>query len=70
VPLQFASAPCEAELAGPSWTSARDTMFLSVQHPGEGFGIRGAGVDAPRGSNWPGGRTGDAPLPAVVAIQR
>lgn len=70
VPLQFASAPCEAELAGPSWTAARETMFLAVQHPGEGYGIRGAGVTAPRGSNWPGGRANDPPLPAVVAIQQ
>jgi secreted PhoX family phosphatase len=68
VPLQFASAPCEAELAGPSWTAARETMFLSVQHPGEGHGIRRAGVVAPRGSNWPGGRRGDPPLPAVVSL--
>jgi hypothetical protein len=68
-PLQFASAPCEAEFAGPSWTAGRETMFLSVQHPGEGYGIRGGGVSAPRGSNWPGGRAGDPPLPAVVAIQ-
>lgn len=70
VALQFASAPCEAELAGPSWTAARDTMFLSVQHPGEGSGIRGAGVKAPRGSNWPSRRLGDPPLPAVVAIRQ
>ena len=70
VALQFASAPCESELAGPSWTPARDTMFLSVQHPGEGYGIRGAGVAAPRGSNWPGGRANDPPLPAVVAIRQ
>lgn len=70
VALQFASAPCEAELAGPSWTAARDTMFLSVQHPGEGQGIRGGSVAAPRGSNWPGGRAGDPPLPAVVSIQQ
>jgi secreted PhoX family phosphatase len=69
VALQFASAPCEAELAGPSWTADRDTMFLSVQHPGEGYGIRDGGVSVPRGSNWPGGRAGDPPLPAVVAIE-
>jgi hypothetical protein len=68
VALQFASGPCESELAGPSWTPDRGTMFLSVQHPGEGHGIRGGGVTAPRGSNWPGGRAGDPPLPSVVVI--
>jgi secreted PhoX family phosphatase len=67
---QFASAPCEAELAGPSWTPDRRTMFLSVQHPGEAAGIRTAGMRAPRGSNWPNGRLGAPPLPAVVAIHR
>jgi secreted PhoX family phosphatase len=68
--IQFASAPCEAELTGPSWTPGRETMFLSVQHPGEAFGIRGGAVTAPRGSNWPSGRAGDPPVPAVVAIRR
>jgi secreted PhoX family phosphatase len=67
---QFASAPCEAELTGPSWTPDRRTMFLSVQHPGEAAGVRTAGMRAPRGSNWPSGRVGAPPLPAVVAIHR
>jgi len=67
--LQFASAPCEAELAGPSWTDDRQTMFLSVQHPGEAFGMRTAAMGAPRGSNWPGSRAGQPPRPAVVSIR-
>jgi secreted PhoX family phosphatase len=67
---QFASGPCESELAGPSWTPDRRTMFLSVQHPGEVHGIRTASTAAPRGSNWPGGRLGDPPRPGVVAIRR
>jgi len=70
VATQFASAPCEAELAGPSWTSNRGTLFLSIQHPGEASGIRTAGMKAPRGSNWPTGRAGDPPRPGVVAIRR
>jgi len=69
-PLQFASAPCEAELAGPSWTTGREVMFLSIQHPGEGYGTRTGSVRAPHGSNWPGGRGGDPPLPALVSIAR
>jgi secreted PhoX family phosphatase len=67
---QFASAPCEAELAGPSWTLARDTMFLSVQHPGEANGIRTSTLAAPKGSNWPSTTPGDPPLPGVVSIRR
>ncbi len=70
VPRQFASGPCESELTGPSWTPDRQTLFLSVQHPGEGSGMRTAGMVAPRGSNWPGGHPADPPRPGVVAIRR
>ena len=67
--FQFASAPCEAELTGPSWTPDEQTLFLAVQHPGETSGTRRGSIVAPRGSNWPRGGA-QAPLPAVVAIQR
>lgn len=70
VPIQFASAPCEAELTGPSWTPDRNTLFLAVQHPGEAYGMRTAQMPPPRGSNWPSGRTGDPPRPGVVSIAR
>ena len=68
--MQFASAPCEAELTGPSWTPDRATMFLAVQHPGEAYGMRTVGMIEPRGSNWPSGRIGDPPRPGVVSIRR
>ena len=67
--FQFVSAPCEAELTGPSWTPDESTLFLSVQHPGEVNGTRTSNAMAPRGSNWPH-RSHGAPLPAVVAIRR
>ena len=69
VAFQFASGPCECELTGPSWTPNEETLFLSVQHPGEVNGTRTSSAMAPRGSNWPH-RSHGAPLPAVVAIQR
>lgn len=70
-PHMFASGPCECELTGPSFTPDERTLFLSVQHPGERFGIRGVnGVVAPAGSNWPAGRPGAPPRPGVVAIVR
>jgi hypothetical protein len=70
-PRQFASGPSECELTGPSLTPDGTTLFLSVQHPGERFAIRGiGGVAAPRGSNWPAGTPGAPPRPGVVAITR
>ncbi|MGE0041597.1 MAG: PhoX family phosphatase [Vicinamibacterales bacterium] len=67
--FQFASAPCESELTGPSWAREEQTLFLSVQHPGEVNGTRRSSADAPKGSNWPH-RSHGVPLPAVVAIER
>ena len=70
VALQFASAPCESELTGPSWTPDRQTLFLAIQHPGEAYGMRTAALTPPKGSNWPGGRVNDPPRPGVVSIRR
>jgi hypothetical protein len=36
----FAMGPMEAELTGPFLSRDRQTLFLSVQHPGEVYGIR------------------------------
>jgi uncharacterized protein len=66
--FQFASAPCESELTGPSWTPDERTLFLSVQHPGEAHGMRTAAE--PRGSNWPSGQLGTPPRPAVVTVRK
>jgi secreted PhoX family phosphatase len=69
--VQFASGPCEVELTGPSFTPDEQTLFLSVQHPGEEHGIRdGSTVIAPRGSNWPARKLGTAPRPSVVAVTK
>lgn len=67
--FQFASGPCECELTGPSWTADEETLFLSVQHPGEANGVRTSPAMAPRGSNWPH-RAHGAALSGVVAISR
>lgn len=60
--FQFASAPAGAELTGPWWTEDWKTLFLSVQHPGEGS----KDPDKPI-SHWPDGGT-SMPRPAVIAI--
>lgn len=60
---QIASAPVGAEVGGCEFTPDGRTLFLSIQHPGEG-----GSVDEPR-SHWPDGGT-LPPRSAVVAIER
>ena len=60
---QVVSAPIGAEICGCEFTPDGRTLFLSIQHPGEG-----GSVDAPV-SHWPDG--GDLPArSAVIAISR
>jgi hypothetical protein len=58
--FQVASAPVGAEFTGPSFSPDGKTLFLSVQHPGEGSKLG----EKPT-SRWPGG---SMPKPAVVII--
>jgi uncharacterized protein len=60
--MQFASAPVQAEVTGPWLAPDGETLFLSVQHPGE----ETEDVNNPT-SRWP---YGDIPRPSVVAISR
>jgi secreted PhoX family phosphatase len=60
--LQFASAPVASELTGPWLTPDETTLFLAVQHPGEGS------TPEKPSSRWPD-RKGE-PRPSVVAIHR
>ncbi|MAX66988.1 MAG: DUF839 domain-containing protein [Bacteriovoracaceae bacterium] len=59
-PIQVASAPNDAELTGLCFDKNYQTLFLSVQHPGE----LSQDKNYPT-SNWPTGKT---PKPSVVAI--
>jgi secreted PhoX family phosphatase len=60
--FQFASGPVECELTGPCFTEDEETLFLSVQHPGE----ESRSLEELT-SHWPRGGTA-VPRPAVVAI--
>ena len=61
--FQFASGPNDCELTGPWFTEDGQTLFLSVQHPGE----LSSSLDKLT-SHWPDG--GDAlPKPTVVALR-
>lgn len=56
---QFLSAPRGSEVCGPELTPDNSTLFVSIQHPGDGEDVE---------SHWPDG--GDSlPRPSVAAIQ-
>jgi secreted PhoX family phosphatase len=60
--IRIANAPVDAEFTGPCFSPDGNTLFLSVQHPGE--------LSPPGGpytSHWPDGGT-HIPKPAVIAI--
>ncbi|MEX2211583.1 MAG: alkaline phosphatase PhoX, partial [Gaiellaceae bacterium] len=77
--FRFANGPVEAELTGPAFNMAEQTLFLAVQHPGEETPNRtGASPSDPQtfSSWWPGGNrtagtgTPGKPRPSVVAIRK
>ncbi len=62
--FQIASAPCEAEFKGPCFSNNGKTLFLCVQHPGEGSkGLKKHQLT----SLWPD-NIGNRPRSAVVMI--
>lgn len=61
--VQVASAPNDAEFSGPFFAPDGESLFLSVQHPGE----KTKSLDKLT-SNWPGGGT-TIPQSSVIAIQ-
>jgi len=76
--FRFANLPREAEGTGPYFTPDEQTLFMSVQHPGEETANQPTaefGTASTYSSYWPHGnkKTGEnpsEPLPTVVAITR
>ncbi|MEZ5979931.1 MAG: PhoX family phosphatase [Planctomycetota bacterium] len=63
VPRRFLTGPIGAEITGPEFAPDERTLFLSIQHPGEGGGL------ATPTSSWPHDGTG-VPRPSVVTVRR
>ena len=67
---RFLTGPRNAEITGVTWTPDLRTMFVNIQHPGEGAGERNEPKNPRRWSNWPDRRPDGRPRSATVVIRR
>ncbi len=66
----FFRVPYGAEMCGPMMTPDMTTMFVSVQHPGEGTGPGGPSSFDKPSTRWPDFMPDMPPRPSVVAIRK
>ncbi len=67
---RFLVGPVNCEVTGVTWTPDGRTMFLNVQHPGEGAGERLNPKNPRQHSNWPDFKADGRPRSATVVVRR
>lgn len=65
---RFLVGPMKCEITGAAWTPDGRTMFINIQHPGEGSPRDGS--DPRRFSNWPDFRPDGRPRSATLVIRK
>jgi len=66
----FFRCPAGAEMCGPQFSEDGETLFLSVQHPGDREELMGEVRVDTAASLWPDFVPGHPPRPSIVAIKR
>ncbi len=67
---RFLVGPVNCEVTGVTWTPNGRTMFVNIQHPGEGAGERLSPQNPRQNSNWPDFRPDGRPRSATVVVRR
>ncbi len=67
---RFLVGPVNCEVTGVTWTPDGRTMFVNIQHPGEGAGERLNPKNPRQHSNWPDFRPDGRPRSATVVVRR